>query len=523
MKIKMQKQVTLRFMPIILSTVVLFCSIILPAVVYAADPTDAPDYKLQFGDYLSGNNSAYGVAVAPDDTVYVSDNTNDKIVHYTKTGTYIDSFGSTGSGNGQFNEPKGLAITAAGDIFVADSANHRIQKFNSNGVYQSQLATETPGCSSFSPVPSNGTVCYPAGIKIGLNGDIFVADAGNSRVQKFNSSGVYQSQFGTNGSGNGQFNNVTDVAISSTGVIYAADQYNHRVQKFNSSGVYQTQFGTYGSGNGLFIDPVALEFDSSDYLYVVDRGNDRVQKFNTTNTFLAEFGSAGSGNGQFNEANGIAIDSDDDVYVTDTNNTRVQKFHYPVTEVAMANTVNGGDITLETPNGTDVTCSTAVTEASQATQDAGFSYPVGLVDFCLSVSNGSTHVITLTFETSLLPSDVIARKYIANSGTYIPVPGASIAETTLNGQHALQLTYSITDGGALDDDGIVNGEILDPVGLAAAVLLPVVPATNGGGGVSSGEVLANTGSNVTMYLTTGILLVGLASLVIKSKVRMERW
>ena len=71
-------------------------------------------------------------------------------------------------------------------------------------------------------------------------GNIYVADAGNNRIQKFNSSGTYVSQFGSTGSGNGQFSNPFAIAIDGLGNIYVCDNSNDRIQKFNSSGTYIT-------------------------------------------------------------------------------------------------------------------------------------------------------------------------------------------------------------------------------------------------------------------------------------------
>ena len=72
--------------------------------------------------------------------------------------------------------------------------------------------------------------------------------------------------------------------VDSSGNVYVADTYNHRVQKFSSSGVYQTQWGTRGSGDGQFIDPSGVAVDSSGNVYVADYGNNRVQKFAAVST-----------------------------------------------------------------------------------------------------------------------------------------------------------------------------------------------------------------------------------------------
>lgn len=80
--------------------------------------------------------------------------------------------------------------------------------------------------------------------------------------------------------------------------------------------------------------------------------------------------------------------------------------------------------------------------------------------------------------TDLKPNEVTSMKYI--NGTYSPIANATIEQSMLEGKPALKLTYQLSDGGALDEDGIVNGEIVDPVGLAAKTTETNVLAPNTG-------------------------------------------
>ncbi len=136
--------------------------------------------------------------------------------------------------------------------------------------------------------------------------------------------------------------------------------------------------------------------------------------------------------------------------------------------VTFANSSNGAAIQLETPEGTTITCSASVAESTLSNQDSEHSYPVGLVDFCLTVPIGSTNTIKLTFVTNLALDDVMAFKFSNEVGTYTEVRNATITETMLGNQRALLVAYQVTDGGELDGDSTVNGTILDPIGLAAS-------------------------------------------------------
>ena len=87
------------------------------------------------------------------------------------------------------------------------------------------------------------------------------------------------SQFGSKGTGDGQLEGPTGLYIDSSGNIWVADSGNNRVQKFDSSGRYITKFGAQGSGKGQFDNPCAIVVDPSGNVYVCDGANSRVQKW----------------------------------------------------------------------------------------------------------------------------------------------------------------------------------------------------------------------------------------------------
>ena len=292
--------------------------------------------------------------------------------------------------------------------------------------------------------------------------------------------------------------------------------------------VFNKSFGETdpASFNGKFRYPYGIAADANGNIYVADTYNDRIQKFDSAGMYLSQWGTGGSGNSEFSYPQGIAADANGNIYVADSNNSRIQKFTYaPNTStkpiVNPDGSPAGTNAVLTTGAYADITCHSDATESSLAVRDSGKDYPLGLVDFCLSVPSGSTQKIDLLFETDLTPSDVVARKYNSVTKTYADVPGATITEETISSKHYLRLTYSITDGGALDEDGVVNGEILDPVGLATAPIAPSdttnpgitnPPGSNGSTGSTSAlGSLANTGSNPFFLVSfaTGLLLVGL--------------
>src|SRR5579872_7225994 len=107
---------------------------------------------------------------------------------------------------------------------------------------------------------------------------------------------TYQSEFGSSGSGNGQFDLPIGITIDGSTNSYVVDMNNNRVEKFDSTGTYQSQFGSSGSGNGQFDFPRGITFDGTN-LWITDTGNDRVEEFSISGSYQSQFGSSGTGNG----------------------------------------------------------------------------------------------------------------------------------------------------------------------------------------------------------------------------------
>jgi hypothetical protein len=119
-------------------------------------------------------------------------------------------------------------------------------------------------------------------------------------------------------------------------------------------------------------------------------------------------------------------------------------------------------------------------ESANSVADNSFNYPLGLMNFTLHCNtSGQTATVTQYFYTSTDPSGLVVRKYNSDTNTYQAVTGATIRQVSIGGKTALKVTYQITDGGTLDQDGAANGTIVDPTGLAQAVVS--APDTGFGG------------------------------------------
>jgi YD repeat-containing protein len=232
---------------------------------------------------------------------------------------YSSSFGSNGSGDGQLKSPGDVALAAQGDLWVVDKSNNRVQKFSAEGEFISKFGAYGTG---------NGQFNRPTAIAVAADGDLLVTDAGNGRVQRFSSAGAYISQFGSKGSGNGKFTGAgpEGIAIGQEGEIYVSDTYAGRVQKFTSGGTFIESIGSKGSGEGQIGEPTGIDIDAGGNLWVADWQNNRVEVFDEEGNFLDQFGSTGTGEGQFNRPDALDIDEAGNVWVGDQNNGRVQRF-----------------------------------------------------------------------------------------------------------------------------------------------------------------------------------------------------
>jgi DNA-binding beta-propeller fold protein YncE len=170
----------------------------------------------------------------------------------------------------------------------------------------------------------------PVGVAADAQGNIYVMDTGNFRVQKFGSEGNFLWMWGSEGGAEGQFGDISDahqgrLAVDTRGNVYVIDLKYLRVQKFDSHGNYLTQWGSEGNGEGQFTHPFDIAVDDQNTIYVSDVGSNTVQKFDETGQFLLRWGRKGYGNGEFSNVLSVAIAPNGNVLVTDATG-RIQRF-----------------------------------------------------------------------------------------------------------------------------------------------------------------------------------------------------
>jgi DNA-binding beta-propeller fold protein YncE len=172
-----------------------------------------------------------GLVVDRSGNILVSDTNNGRIERFSPDGAFLNTFGGPGHNPGEFQEPNGLAVDSGGNIYVADVGNHRVQKLTANGQFISQWRGPDPGFYG------------PRDIWVTSNNFVYVVDQGRARIVKFDANGVVIATWGSSGTGDGQFDEPTAVAVDEkTDRVFVADPRNRRIQIFDSSGKFITKW-----------------------------------------------------------------------------------------------------------------------------------------------------------------------------------------------------------------------------------------------------------------------------------------
>ncbi len=272
--------------------------------------------SLFFQDPHSGDPmKPSGIAADGQGHVYVSDVTSCTVSKWNiETGQWINSFGSRGSGEGQFISPgKIVKDERSGKFYIADQGNGRIDIFNEDYLIEGYFKDE---------------LYLPTGLAVTIDGNmtiVLVADAVGNKVLKY-INGTLDDGFHLNTPPEAPLNNPMDVAVDRNKNIYVLNSGRGTVQVYDPEGNLATSWGGIGNGTGQLNWPYSMTIDDQGDLFVSDTHNDRIQKYSSNGTLLASFGGKGTGVGQFIDPSGITVDASGIVYVVDSGNSRVQIF-----------------------------------------------------------------------------------------------------------------------------------------------------------------------------------------------------
>jgi tripartite motif-containing protein 71 len=306
-----------------------------------------------------------GIAVDKSGNVYVGDSGNYRVKKFDSEGRFITQWGSPGQGDGQFNTIYNIRVGGSGIVYVSDYGklnNNRILKFTPYGQFIGLFERNAPGANK-----SRLSVDVAEDDK----GNVFVLAVDfvleellirRATIEKYSPHGEFIAQWVMDaGSGDGQLQLPEEIGVDAKGNIYIADTGNYRLQRFDSSGKFNAKWGD----TSLFDLPRSITFDKAGDVYVLDFAS--IQKFTPEGQFLAKWpvtgqghrrfavdvhsniyvtnesshevlrldasgnvtsrwGSAGTGDDRFAEPSSIVIDPSGDVVVADDDNSRIQRF-----------------------------------------------------------------------------------------------------------------------------------------------------------------------------------------------------
>lgn len=227
-------------------------------------------------------------------------------------------------GNGMFIMPHGLEVDSDDNIWLTDVGRHQVFKFSHDGELLLEFGE--------SRIPGADTTHFnlPTDVAVLDDGGFFVSDGyGNSRVLKFSSDGEFEFQWGTKGSGEGDFDLPHGLALDGAGRLYVADRSNSRVQVFDREGSFISEWLRDKVGR-----PYGIAVDRAGSVFVVDGGDQptsppdrsRVIRLSSAGSTETVFGRFGNYDGQFQMGHDLAIGEDGAIYVVDIIGKRVQKF-----------------------------------------------------------------------------------------------------------------------------------------------------------------------------------------------------
>lgn len=304
-----------------------------------ADPYEGKDITLNAdlvfgteGSELGQFRRPRGIAVDPDGSLFVADTENHRIQHLDQSGNPIKVWGNFAdlaqgpAPGGTFFEPWGIAVAPDGSVYVADTWNHRIQKFSPEGEFLNMWGT-------FGQAERPDAFWGPRDVVVDPQGRVIVSDTGNKRIVIFGPDGDFIAQFGEEGFAPGQFSEPVGLALDASGNLYVADTWNQRIQSFFPDGadsfIPLNSWEIYGwFGQSLDNKPY-LAVNDQQQVFATDPEGVRVLVFSHDGEIINYWGDYSVEADGFSLVGGVAVGLDGKIWISDTGNNRIMRFSWP--------------------------------------------------------------------------------------------------------------------------------------------------------------------------------------------------
>ena len=310
--------------------------VILPAVVATPHPPPTAEIAELVWETRGGPNLPLGLpgqlALDPDGNLWIPDTTHDRFQIFSPGGEFIETWGVTGGGEGEFefdtNMYPGGAVAFApdGSFYVVDTGNRRVQKFAPDRSFVTAWGGEGTGPGLFK---------WPSHAAVDAQGRVYVSDDGRNDIQVFAPDGSFLRTIGEYGFGDGQFffSSGSSVYAAADGAIWVSDGANHRIQVFTAEGellsVLREDPHTEQLGQ-----PGQIAIDAAGRVFAIVGDRQQMQVFAPDGAFLGALGTEDAGAWGKIEQDpytflfpvGLVLDGEGNVYISDNERERVAKF-----------------------------------------------------------------------------------------------------------------------------------------------------------------------------------------------------
>ncbi len=264
----------------------------------------------------------FGVAADSKGRIYAADTGNAQVFVFDRNQKLVQFL------PGKFTVPIAVTVDDADRLFVVDSKQHGVCAFSPAWELEAMFGEEQLERPVAAAVDNENRFLY-------------VVDAGASRVAVFDADKFTFLRYLGGPSDpldplEGTFATPLGVAVDGDGNVFVTDTLNDRVQMFDADGNFVQMFGKQGITPGTFMRAKGIAVDSDGHLYVTDAEFSNVQIFDQQGRTLGVFGSHGTEPGQFSLVTGIFIDAGNNIFVADQWKARVQVFRYVTDEEAEA-------------------------------------------------------------------------------------------------------------------------------------------------------------------------------------------
>jgi sugar lactone lactonase YvrE len=420
--------------------------------------------------------------------IYVADTYNARVMEYTQSGTFIQQFGASVSGNllGELSSPFRVAVDKNFNVYVWDSNNSQVDVFNSNGSFNRPISISN---FSFND------------LRFDNKGNLWGADRNTTSIVLIGPNGSALETVGSQGSAVSQFSGIVQFLFDPSGELYVADNGNHRVDKWFTCAIAPTPTPTFaaiptpclsaqsswGASNSNIFSPTNLLYGQDNNLYVINPpgssgGPDPgygIQVYTTAGLLLRQIATYGNGVTQVSNPSDIAQNIDGNLYIADTANNRVlgiNIYGQPITVLA-AGQLNGPQGVATDRNGNIYIADTNNERVLEYSKNGTFVRQLGNGD-------GGSLLGQLNTPTRMVV-DKNLNVYVWEQGNqrFTVFNSSGVAQRYFNGSISGLNSITMDSNGNLWGAGVIQNvgpsiSVVNPSGTPVAQFTPVNPDFN---------------------------------------------